>query len=223
MINYNPKEWFTFIFRLHKAETLVKLKWMLLSIAIYASLVVFIEQNIFHVVKANHINNIIALHSMLGFVISLLLVFRTNTAYDRWWEGRKLWGALVNNSRNLAMKLSSIIDDNTVKTHFHFLIQNYAFSLKNHLRGEFKPDELLYDEVFTVNTLKHNQHIPNQIASIIYMEIENLRKTNKIDSTQVLFLNSEIQSFTDICGACERIRNTPILFSYSVFLKKFIY
>ena len=49
------------------------------------------------------------MHTLLGFAISMLLVFRTNTAYDRWWEGRKLWGNLVNSSRNLAIKLSSFL------------------------------------------------------------------------------------------------------------------
>jgi putative membrane protein len=56
------------------------------------------------------------MHNMLGFVISLLLVFRTNTAYDRWWEGRKMWGALVNNSRNLAIKLSVMLTDKKTKS-----------------------------------------------------------------------------------------------------------
>jgi putative membrane protein len=46
------------------------------------------------------------MHSLLGFVISMLLVFRTNTAYDRWWEGRKQWGSLMNGSRNLALKIA---------------------------------------------------------------------------------------------------------------------
>ncbi|MFM2369512.1 MAG: hypothetical protein RL619_1822 [Bacteroidota bacterium] len=58
------------------------------------------------------------MHGMLGFVISLLLVFRTNTAYDRWWEGRKMWGALVNNSRNFTIKLSVILQDE--KDHNYF-------------------------------------------------------------------------------------------------------
>jgi len=49
------------------------------------------------------------MHGLLGFVISMLPVFRTNTAYDRWWEARKLWGALTNNSRNFAMKLEAIL------------------------------------------------------------------------------------------------------------------
>lgn len=52
------------------------------------------------------LENLLTIYSIIGFVISLLLVFRTNTAYDRWWEGRKKWGEMVNDSRNLAAKLS---------------------------------------------------------------------------------------------------------------------
>src|SRR5262245_39198591 len=57
----------------------------------------------------------------------------------------------------------------------------------------------------------------------MYEHIQQLYKENKITGEQLLFLNSELQSFTDICGACERIKNTPIPFSYSVFIKKFIF
>ena len=104
MIRYNPKEWFTFIFRLHKADTFRQLTPMMLSIALYVGVVALLEIEVFNLGKDSHLINITVMHGMLGFVISLLLVFRTNTAYDRWWEGRRLLGSLVNNSRNLAMK-----------------------------------------------------------------------------------------------------------------------
>ena len=89
MIAYNPKAWFTFIFRFHKADTLRKLFTTIIGIAIYSGLIVFIEQEFLVIDKASKINNIGIVHSMLGFVISMLLVFRTNTAYERWWDGRK--------------------------------------------------------------------------------------------------------------------------------------
>jgi putative membrane protein len=57
----------------------------------------------------------------------------------------------------------------------------------------------------------------------MYQHIQHLHRDNKISGEQLIFLNSELTSFTDICGACERIKNTPIPFSYSVFIKKFIF
>jgi putative membrane protein len=71
--------------------------------------------------------------------------------------------------------------------------------------------------------IDHEKHVPNQLALLMYQHIQQLHTQNKITGEQLLFLNNELQSFTDVCGACERIKNTPIPFSYSVFIKKFIF
>ena len=73
-------------------------------------------------------------HSILGFVISLLLVFRTNTSYDRWWEGRRLLGQLTNVSRNLAIKIKALRLGKEENEFFGYAIPKYAFALKEHLR-----------------------------------------------------------------------------------------
>lgn len=157
----------------------------------------------------------------------MLLVFRTNTAYDRWWEGRKLWGSLVNNSRNLAMKLNTILpaEDNSQRSFFRKVIPAFAYALHNHLHKEQTRIELFEEEEHkhVFQRIDKGKHIPNQIALLMYQHIHQLLKEEKISGEQLLFLNSELQSFTDICGACERIKNTPIPFSYSVFIKKFIF
>src|SRR5690606_27043209 len=111
MISYNTKDWFTFIFRFHRADTFRTLFPLMIAIAIYSYAVGYFELQYMNVSENSYLKNITVLHGMLGFVISLLLVFRTNTAYDRWWEGRKLWGSLVNNSRNLAIKLGVMVSD----------------------------------------------------------------------------------------------------------------
>jgi putative membrane protein len=115
MIQYNPKDWFTFIFRAHRGDTIRTLLPLIVTIAIYAATIVFLEKDYFHLNDKSFLKNISILHTLLGGVISLLLVFRTNSAYDRWWEGRKLWGELTNNSRNLSIKLASILDEKEVK------------------------------------------------------------------------------------------------------------
>ncbi len=225
MIQYNPKDWFFFIFRLHKADTIRKLAPMLLTIAAYSGLIAFLEVNVLHLSDNNHLKNIPQMHGLLGFVISMLLVFRTNTAYDRWWEGRKLWGALVNNSRNLAVKLSVMLKEKDDRTYFRRIIPLYAFALRNHLQDEstrtalFNEDDLGH----MIASIDSDKHIPNQIAAHLFQKVHQLHKEGKITGDELIILNAELQSFTDICGACERIKNTPIPFSYSVFLKKFIF
>ena len=160
------------------------------------------------------------MHTTVGFVLSLLLAYRTNTAYDRWWEGRKLWGSLVNNSRNLAIKLSAILDNEADKNYFKKVIPSFASILAKHLSNE-EVGKVLFEGLDL--EIDQNKHKPNQVAKMIYSKINDLYKSNKITGNQLIILNSEIQSFTDVCGACERIKNTPIPYSYSAFIKKFIF
>lgn len=218
MISYNPKEWFTFIFRFHKADTFRKLLPLIFGIGLYCGLVVFLEIEVFKLSQNSYVKNITIMHTMLGFVISLLLVFRTNTAYDRWWEGRKLWGALVNSSRNLALKLSVILTDEEDTLFFKKTIPYYAVALNSHLKNEEISKEL--SDKLNLNSF---QHKPNQVAKLLFQKINKLYLDKKISDMQLLIIKDELTSFTDICGACERIKNTPIPFSYSVFLKKFIF
>ena len=220
MISYNPKDWFTFIFRFHKADTFRKLFSLMIAISIYTAIISFLEMEVFKLADTSPIKNITMMHSMLGFVISLLLVFRTNTAYDRWWEGRKLWGSLVNNSRNLALKLSVMLDEKDDKIFFRKTIPHFANVLNLHLKDQSISQEL-FDE-FNIN-IEHKKHKPNQVVKLMLKKINELHQQNKISGQQLLFLNPELSSFTEICGACERIKNTPIPFSYSIFLKKFIF
>jgi putative membrane protein len=75
-------------------------------------------------------------HGFLGLVLGLLLVFRTNTSYDRWWEGRKLWGQLINDSRNLAIKVQTCVRaDAADKERLGRWLVSFAVALKDHLRG----------------------------------------------------------------------------------------
>ena len=218
MISYNPKDWITFIFRFHKADTFRQLIPMMILIGTYSAGIAYLEIEYWQLPENSHVKNISIMHGMLGFVISLLLVFRTNTAYDRWWEGRKIWGSLVNNSRNLAIKLSVILNEESDRAFFRKGIPGYASILNKHLKDEETSKQLFEDII-----IEHHKHRPNQVAKILFQKINDLYNSKKITGDQLIILNHEIQSLTDICGACERIKNTPIPYSYSVFIKKFIF
>lgn len=208
MVIYNPKDWFSLIFKFHKSDTFRKLFWVIVAISIYSLIVAYLEIEIW---KLEHTNTSV-MHSLLGFVLSLLLVFRTNTAYDRWWEGRKQWGALVNSSRNLAIKLNSILkNESQASLRLERLISIYPAVLKEHLRGK------------KVNEFPTEFHQPNLIVAKINDEIFDLQRTGKMSSSDVWLVKDELVSLTDVCGACERIKKTPIPYSYSLFIKKFIF
>ena len=220
MVQYNPKDWITFIFKFHKSDTFRQLIPMMLLIGAYSAGICYLEIHHFKLKDDSHVKNISIMHTTVGFVLSLLLAYRTNTAYDRWWEGRKLWGSLVNNSRNLAIKLSAILENDADKNYFRKVIPSYASILAKHLTNE-EVGKVLFEGLDL--EIDHNKHKPNQVAKMIFNKINNLYKSNKISGDQLIILNAEIQSFTEVCGACERIKNTPIPYSYSAFIKKFIF
>ncbi|MGV7105072.1 bestrophin family protein [Flavobacterium sp. U410] len=220
MVQYNPKDWITFIFRFHKSDTFRQLIPMMITIGLYSYAVAYLEIEYWKLSDDSHVKNITIMHGMVGFVISLLLVFRTNTAYDRWWEGRKHWGALVNNSRNLALKLSAYLQDESDRNYFRKLIPSYASILQKHLSDE-ETALMLIDGLDL--EIDHQKHKPNQIAKMLFQKVNDLYVSGKISGDQLIIINSELQSFTEICGACERIKNTPIPYSYSSFIKKFIF
>ncbi|WP_153800023.1 bestrophin family protein [Foetidibacter luteolus] len=225
MISYNPKDWFLFLFRFHKTDTVRKLFPLIVFISLYSWFIAFIEMEYLQLSQNSLLKNIPVMHNLLGFAISMLLVFRTNTAYDRWWEGRKLWGSLINNSRNMAIKLNSFLphEDTKSRSFFKSLIPRFATELMLHLQADstrYELDDELHPEL---QQLDRNKHIPNQVAGLIMSRINSLYKHNEITGDQLIVLNNEMLSLLDICGACERIKNTPIPYSYSAFIKKFIF
>ena len=220
MTSYNPKEWISFIFSVSKADTFQKLIPMMLIIGAYSGIIGYLEIEYWKLPDDSNIKNISVMHGLLGFVISLLLAYRTNTAYDRWWEGRKLWGGLVNISRNLAIKMASFLKEENDRAYFRKMIPGYASILHKHLNDSDTAKQL-FDDVDV--EIDHHKHRPNQVAKMLFQKVNDLYDSNKITGDQFIILNNELQSFTDICGACERIKNTPIPYSYSAFIKKFIF
>ncbi|MDO9553510.1 MULTISPECIES: bestrophin family protein [Rhodonellum] len=225
MFYYNPKDWILAIFRITKSETIMTLAPTLIFISLYSWGIVYLEVYYLKLSENSYAKDITIMHSLLGFAISMLLVFRTNTAYDRWWEGRKLWGSLVNNSRNLAIKLKVFLpaEDQGSRTFFRQVIPLYASALHKHLQKEstkLQLDEKPHPEL---PDFDNNPHVPNKVAESMIFKINDLYKNKIISGDQLIVLNDEMRSFTEICGACERIKNTPIPFSYSAFIKKFIF
>ncbi len=225
MISYNPKDWLRFLFTLHRTDTVRQLFPLIVFIGFYSWGIVYLEANYLKLTQNSYAKNITTMHSLLGFAISMLLVFRTNTAYDRWWEGRKLWGSLVNNSRNLAVKLNSILarDDEKNRSFFKKIIPLFASELRIHLQNEKTRLALDTDPHPEIAGFDNSKHIPNQIVALMMNKVHLLHRDKSISDYHLLFLNNELQSFLDICGACERIKNTPIPYSYSAFIKKFIF
>ena len=219
---YNTKNFLKILVSLHKSDTLKILFPTILLVGIYCYGVYYLEVEYLHLNSKSSISNIGMIHSLLGFVLSLLLVFRTNTAYDRWWEGRKLWGKLVNDSRNFVIKINSILPENDVKnrTQIAKYLRFFPYFLANHLSKE--STRLVLDEDFSDLQKELQHHPPAELVFLLTKKFYQLKKENKISDTEMLFLGTQLSGFLDVCGGCERIKNTPIPYSYSSFIKKFI-
>lgn len=217
MVIYNPKDWWKLIFAFHKSDTFRQLLPGIGGVALFTAAVAFIENDYFHAT----FKNTTGIHSLVGFVLSMLLVFRTNSAYDRWWEGRKLWGSLVNNTRSLMLKIKYIEGDAKLKEEIKILVIDFVWATKEHLRSGVSRKDL--SEICRNQMTRKPDNVPLFIANLLHAKVTDLLKDSADRNMQILYLNDDLKSFMDILGGCERIKKTPIPFSYSLFLKKVIF
>ncbi len=151
-----------------------------------------------------------------GLALSFLIGFRNNHAYDRWWEARKLWGQLINDNRNLCLKVRSLTGiDAADREAVGRLIITFAESLKDNLRRadgrDSSPAEIQTDSQW--------QHQPSRAAHGILETVVRWQREGRIDGWGLLWLDGQVKSLMDICGACERIRNTPLSSSYRALVR----
>ena len=220
---YDTKNWLEVFLHISKSETIKKLIYPIIVMTIYATLVAYIEIEALDIHENSFLEDLSLIYSLLGFVLSLLLVFRTNTAYDRWWEGRKLWGKLVNDSRNLAIKLNAILDNNDSynRNFFRKSISYFPHLQSRHLSE--KSTEFALDENYNeLHATENEPHPPVSLINMLMNRLIHLQKESKISTEQLIFMDKQLSGFLEVCGGCERIKNTPIPFSYSSFVKKFI-
>ena len=218
---YNTKHFLKILVSLHKSDTLKILFPTMILMAVYSYGIQYLEVEYLHLTAKSKVSNVGLIHSLLGFVLSLLLVFRTNTAYDRWWEGRKLWGKLVNDTRNFAVKINMILsDDRDSANQIARYLKYYPHFLAKHLSQE--STRLALDEDYSEIEKSLRNHGPTDLVILLTHKLHQLKKEGKISDVEMLYLDTQISGFLDVCGGCERIKNTPIPYSYSSFIKKFI-
>lgn len=161
-------------------------------------------------------------------VLGLLLVFRTNTAYDRFWEGRKLWGTLVNTVRNFARQIWLLVPEKDIsdtqgKIAVLKLLVAFAVATKLHLRGETinaELEALISPEQY--HKLKTMNHPPLEIAFWIGDYLQDKHKKHSLHIYQLTALYKLLDTMVDALGACERILKTPIPVAYQIHLQQIL-
>lgn len=179
-----------------------------------------------HVSKANSdikaIPNIVI---SLNIVLSLLLIFRTNTAHDRFWEARKLWGGMVNTVRNLARRMCIVIqerqpEDRTEKEAVLRLVVAFAVAMKLHLRREPVNSELAsLMSASKYYTLQDVNHPPLKIAYWIGDYFQHQHERECVDVMELNALHLLLDEMVNLLGGCERILKTPLPLVYTITLK----
>ncbi|HEX5819138.1 MAG TPA: bestrophin family ion channel [Gemmatimonadales bacterium] len=205
MITYDPKRWLYVLLSFPRSPVFRPLFLDVVLAGLYAAAVVWAEKRYPQIAVPLGP----AILSLLGIILGLLLVFRTNTAYDRWWEGRRLWGQLVNVSRALARQLDALLARDASQAQrrerYATLLTRYPAALATHLRGT-----------------AGERHEPNELTTALVHEVHADIAAGRLPREAIVSLTPLLSAFDDICGACERIRKTPIPFSYSSYIKQFI-
>jgi len=173
---------------------------------------------------ANHFEIPGIIPSLLGTAIAFFIGFNNNQAYDRWWEGRKIWGSLVNDSRSFARALINYVDgeqelaEAMICRHIAFL-----YALKASLRGTTDEIYIKYLSEEDLREIGRHSNTHNAILNLQSRDLQRLSKLNAIDGFRFIEINELLNRFSDSMGMSERIRNTVFPTTYTYLTKVFIW
>lgn len=219
MIDYDPKQWFRITFSVRGTvirRVCVRLIEMGSITAALCLLDSWLRQRFEHGLPALDPVG----HTVMGVAVGMLIVFRNNSSYDRYWEGRKLWGAIVNTSRNLVRGAAAYVG---AVPDLARLVAAYAFAVKQQLRGAADLREvqaLLPVEIFA--TIAGQANPPSALAYYLSSWIETQHAAGRLNAQQAQTLEKYVAVLVDCQGGCERIQKTPIPFAYAVHIKQFV-
>jgi putative membrane protein len=169
----------------------------------------------------------IAIPTMIGTIISLLLAFKSNQAYDRWWEARIVWGAIVNDSRTLIRQVLTFYKDPDFSVEANEFKENFAkrqiawcYSLGQALRNKdaIKPLKGLISEE-ELRFVQNHQNIPNAILLLHARDLRNAKSEKRINMYQQVEIDNTLSRLCDEMGKCERIKNTVFPTTYSMYIR----
>ncbi|MCU0536809.1 MAG: hypothetical protein MUD14_23215 [Hydrococcus sp. Prado102] len=164
-----------------------------------------------------------------SIILSLLLVFRTNTAYERYWEGRKAWGTLINTVRNFSRTIWTTIEeecpeDRKEKIETLRLLVAFAIATKLHLRSEPVEQELApFLSLERYEKLKTMNNPPLEIAFWIGDYLQQQCDKGYVNVYQLTNMLKLLDTMVEVLGICERILKTPIPLAYSIHLKQLLF
>jgi putative membrane protein len=215
MIQYDPHRWLDHLFDIR--GTLVREIGVRVGLCVAWAVAVV---SFHYFVKP--VATSVLLHSLVGVALGLLLVFRTNASYDRFWEGRRLWGGIVNETRNLIRGGTvHLADDPTLLRSLVRWTAIFPWSAMSALRGESNYGPA-FNELNPAEraALMDAQHAPLWVSKQMTACLDTARRRGLISDIIQTSLDQNIQLLIDFLGGCERIRKTPLPFAYVVHLRR---
>jgi putative membrane protein len=163
-------------------------------------------------------------HMLVGPALALLLVFRTNASYDRFWEGRRMWGNIINESRNLARLASAVFaEDTAFRRRLMGWILCFPDAMRYHLRGQKNLGKFAASlPPQSADRAQASDHPPLAVALEISRHWIEARNSGLISDYLLVALDQNVQLLIDYMGSCERIHKTPLPFAYVVHLRRAI-
>lgn len=224
MIIKHRLPWYRVVLSLHNSA-LSKTLPRTLVFTVFATIVTWLEMGS----EYQRYTLTLAPFTLIGLAISVFLGFRTNVAYDRYWEGRKLWGALVNVSRSFARQATTLIDsgsrdkDDEIARVLVRRAIAFACALKHHLRDTDPCDELgAYLSSEELSRLAGQQNIPLAVSRILGERLSEIWRQGYVRDVHVPVLDASLTEMTSIQGGCERIKNTPVPFAYTTLIHRIV-
>jgi len=199
-----------------------KIKYEILLVAVYTLVIVLLHDKF----DLKHMAIPLSVPMIMGTVISLLLAFRSNQAYDRWWEARTIWGAIVNDSRSFSRQVLSFIDDsyeNEELVHFRERMVRrqiaWCYALSQSLRGLDPRDGLeRHIPKREVSFVCRYVNVPMGLLELHARDLNYALKQGWLNEYQQVQLDSTLSRLCDAMGKCERIKNTVFPATYSLYI-----
>ncbi len=218
MIVRFKSNWWTMLF-VWRGSMMKQMLPQLLIVAGLSVLAVWTEGTIFaHKVPLNATP-----FTLVGVALALFLGFRNSSAYDRWWEGRKLWGALVNTMRTLTRQVLTMTGDAADKRQFIDMLVAFTYAMRDQLRGDTfaRSAELLPPEL--AEEVDRSRYKPFIILRAMGEWVSERQRRGDFGEITMTAIDRNLVALSDILGACERIASTPVPFGYSVMIHRVVY
>lgn len=213
-----PKQHWLLMLLVWRGSVLPQILPQLLAVTLLSVLVTWLHGQVFSLkIPLNFVP-----FPLIGVALAIFLGFRNNASYERFCEGRKLWGGMLNDSRTLSRQLLSFASASQARPIIISLIA-FTHALRHQLRGSSAHSDLERLLGADAQQYQDRPFIPNLLLLRVSQQVQTLRQQGQIDLWLSAQCEAPLASLTEAFGGCERLHSTPLPYTYSVILHRTVY